>query len=602
MAALCHDIGYPIEIITNQVNEFIQFTGSIDPDERRIVSRIEYDNFGVINSIPEKRSKRTFIERFYNKYDECVYVDLLKPIDLLSLRVSQTLSLDIKLVKEKLDNYLAESARSGRIDHGFFSALMLLKWYGYLIQTADIDPDKLYYPVLDSAAAILLHNFYAVGLQKPPFSLGPFPMERYPLAFLLILCDELQEWNRKAYGAADKLRKHALDALVTVDNRRLAVRYRIERGMSAEGYAGAKYLLFRKLLDFSNAFPDGINITCEYADTPESMRAAREVRPRGDAPLPLTRNLRHIAEAELAAFNAVSRKLHPEAPVDGETIEELDDIRKYYFLSEALNLPTLLSAVDCELRTLDCGREPVTAFTPEEVDILADRTHARWMRLHLADGWTYARKTNRERKRHSCLVDYHLLDDDVRELDRIPVRALPDTLASVGVGVYRRPRYTQLTFTDAQIDTLARFAHRQYMENWREDHPGETPPLPDDFDALDEGYKLSNYRQVRSIPDKLSQLSCLLLPKGVSGFGAPVTGFTEKQVERLASIEHDEWVGDRLLQGWTYGPVRDNRGKRNENMVPYEQLSERLKEYDREPVRSIPALVDMIGLAIYKVR
>lgn len=601
MAALCHDIGYPIEIITNQINEFVQFTGSIDPGEPRIISRIEYDNFGVINSIPEKIAKKDFIREFYDKHDECVYIDLLKPIDLMAFRVSQMLSLDVRQVKNKLDSYLSESARQGRIDHGFFSALTLLKWYGYLIQTSGIEADKLYYPVLDSATAILLHNFYAVGLQKPPFSLGPIQAETYPLAFLLILSDELQEWNRRAYGALDKLRRHALGAHITMDDSSMQIVYSIERGMSAEGYAGAKYLTFQQLLDDASIFPDGIRITCEYCETPESMRLMREIRPSGNIPMPLTRNLRQIAEAQLAAYNAMFRSLNPDAPIAGETIEALSDLRKHYFLSEALELPTLLGKINCELRPFACERSPVTAFTDAEVDVLAENMHARWMRLHLEDGWVYAKTTDRKRKKHHCLVAYHLLTDAEKELDRAPARALPDILRSVGIGVYRQKHYSQPVFTDSQIDALARKAHALYLEQWREDHPGETPPYSDDFDALSEDTKLANYRQARSIPDKLSQLSCLLLPKGTEGFGAPITAFTDKEVERLAKIEHDEWTGERLLHGWQYGFVRNNAKKENPYMVPYKALSETLKDYDRAPIRAIPAVVDALGYAIFRV-
>ena len=55
MAALCHDIGYPVEIITNQVNDFVRFAAKVDPSEKQITSHIEFDNFDILNSIPRNQ-------------------------------------------------------------------------------------------------------------------------------------------------------------------------------------------------------------------------------------------------------------------------------------------------------------------------------------------------------------------------------------------------------------------------------------------------------------------------------------------------------------------------------------------------------------------
>ena len=38
---------------------------------------------------------------------------------------------------------------------------------------------------------------------KKPFKFGRLKASRHPIAYLLILCDEIQDWNRKAYGVND---------------------------------------------------------------------------------------------------------------------------------------------------------------------------------------------------------------------------------------------------------------------------------------------------------------------------------------------------------------------------------------------------------------
>lgn len=55
----------------------------------------------------------------------------------------------------------------------------------------------------------------------------------------------------------------------------------------------------------------------------------------------------------------------------------------------------------------------------------------------------------------------------------------------------------------------------------------------------------------------------------------------EKLIEQLAANTHDLWAGQRLSEGWSYGPHRDDRNKRNPCLVPYEELPDSEKNYDR---------------------
>ncbi len=52
-------------------------------------------------------------------------------------------------------------------------------------------------------------------------------------------------------------------------------------------------------------------------------------------------------------------------------------------------------------------------------------------------------------------------------------------------------------------------------------------------------------------------------------------------MEDLAKNVHEIWSEKRKKEGWTYGPVRDDVAKKHPGLVPYEQLSEVEKEYDR---------------------
>lgn len=51
--------------------------------------------------------------------------------------------------------------------------------------------------------------------------------------------------------------------------------------------------------------------------------------------------------------------------------------------------------------------------------------------------------------------------------------------------------------------------------------------------------------------------------------------------ERMAEMVHDVWAATRIAQGWTYGPVRDDKEKKHPCLVPYADLPEEEKVYDR---------------------
>ncbi len=65
-------------------------------------------------------------------------------------------------------------------------------------------------------------------------------------------------------------------------------------------------------------------------------------------------------------------------------------------------------------------------------------------------------------------------------------------------------------------------------------------------------------------------------------------------VERLAENNHDQWAKQRIAEGWTCGPERNDSLKTNPDLVPYADLLEGEKEYDRisvlETLKAIIAL------------
>ncbi|WP_433682687.1 RyR domain-containing protein [Nocardia sp. CA-119907] len=56
----------------------------------------------------------------------------------------------------------------------------------------------------------------------------------------------------------------------------------------------------------------------------------------------------------------------------------------------------------------------------------------------------------------------------------------------------------------------------------------------------------------------------------------------QKLVERLAENAHDRWAARRMSEGWRFGPSRSDDLLTHPSLVPYPDLPEQEKDYDRE--------------------
>lgn len=72
-------------------------------------------------------------------------------------------------------------------------------------------------------------------------------------------------------------------------------------------------------------------------------------------------------------------------------------------------------------------------------------------------------------------------------------------------------------------------------------------------------------------------------------------------IEEMARNVHEVWAKNRMLEGWTYGPERDDANKKHPCLVPYDELPESEKEYDRATSQETLKLILSSGFAITKV-
>ena len=90
-------------------------------------------------------------------------------------------------------------------------------------------------------------------------------------------------------------------------------------------------------------------------------------------------------------------------------------------------------------------------------------------------------------------------------------------------------------------------------------------------------------------------------PKPIDLSDVALDSALESLIEALAENVHDTWAKGRMEDGWTYGPVRDDVQKRHPCLVPYGELPESEKEYDRNTAISTLKFIVKKGYAIRKV-
>jgi len=70
--------------------------------------------------------------------------------------------------------------------------------------------------------------------------------------------------------------------------------------------------------------------------------------------------------------------------------------------------------------------------------------------------------------------------------------------------------------------------------------------------------------------------------------------------ELLAKNTHEVWAKQRLAEGWKYGIERNDTEKLHPCLVPYEDLPEREKEYDRNTAMETLKIIESLGFKIDK--
>ena len=89
-------------------------------------------------------------------------------------------------------------------------------------------------------------------------------------------------------------------------------------------------------------------------------------------------------------------------------------------------------------------------------------------------------------------------------------------------------------------------------------------------------------------------------PKPIDLSDVELTEDLNELREAIAENAHDVWAAERIAQGWSYGPQRDDAKKQTPCMVPYSQLPDSEKKFDRDMAMNTLKLLIKLGYDIVK--
>lgn len=90
------------------------------------------------------------------------------------------------------------------------------------------------------------------------------------------------------------------------------------------------------------------------------------------------------------------------------------------------------------------------------------------------------------------------------------------------------------------------------------------------------------------------------IPNPVDTKSIQISDELKSLVEKMAKNVHEVWAQTRISQGWTYGEERNDAEKKHPCLVPYDELSEEEKTYDRNTSIETIKLILKLGFKITK--
>lgn len=405
LTSLFHDIGYPFELPFDQVRSYFALD---DEKEEGHTPFLAYKNMHVMTDLGPQAIER-FRELFGRRFetlDEVMAYDITKK---LGEEYGFTEDYMLNILKDKA---VRPDEFGFDMDHGYFSALRL---YSGLIESLGIDSGKseshgtLQYAHVDALSAIMLHNTlfkYSISFYKTKTK-PPLNVDLHPLAWLLLLCDELQCWDRAAYGRNSRTLLQPMGAEFDFSSDRLVAQYLFdeEEQDKIDRYL-EQYVAWKKsgkvgkapeLKAYSDMANEKKSFTGKLSSIVDTsvmpVIVVCDIAPvnRGSKHIYLSNsNFLHLHDFAVA-LNARNAHKGEEKEVDQEDLEaEFAKMSLEYKLSsinQAKSFGRYLNAIHCFYSDRSVDFDVLKEFTTEQLDCFVPMEYERWVLERQSMGW-----------------------------------------------------------------------------------------------------------------------------------------------------------------------------------------------------------------------
>ena len=400
LTALFHDIGYPFEIPFEQVLAYFE----VDRRKRGPGSLfLAYRDLGCLSGMSDA-AKQHFADLFGRPFDS---VEALLAYG-IEKRLGAAYGVSEEYLLDTIRSKPTEPDRFGYfMDHAYFSATRL---YQELAEV--LGEERITEGHVDALTAIMLHNSmfkFAIAFYKDKEKRrAPLKAELHPLAYLLMLCDELQCWDRTAYGRNSRIELHPMDAEFDFGRGMIHALYCFDAEESEKiGRYEADYRAWEQ--NGSAGAPPRLKAYSDMAEKEQRFRTDIEkIVDLSAYPLFVTTFMRAADRKSKHTYLSGSSFLHMydfavsingryryegrEEEIPAEQLErDFDEMSLEYQLSninQVKSFAKYLNAIGCFYTDRPVDFEMLRAFTEEQCAVFAPMEHARWLRAHRAMGWT----------------------------------------------------------------------------------------------------------------------------------------------------------------------------------------------------------------------
>lgn len=279
-------------------------------------------------------------------------------------------------------------------DPAYFSAVVLFK---KLFCELECELTEAY---LDALTAILMHNslYRSCIAHYKGEENKPFKAELHPLAYMLMLCDKLQRWDRTAYSRNSQREPYPVGCRFDFSDNKIK----------------AVYLYDEKETDGISAFREDIERIVDLTDIRLYVQTELSANIHSESRSYLSDsnfiNLYNFAIVLNGRWDSGEWKKARDAGQEEKFLRDEAVLKKYTEAFKGLSLEYKLSninqakafaqymdAIDCFYTDKPVDFEPVESFREDELVKIGIMEHRRWLQEHYDMGWIYGNPDQKDR-------------------------------------------------------------------------------------------------------------------------------------------------------------------------------------------------------------